>query len=211
MPVVGVKRAPRPTTFGSRRRSSAASSSSIAMALRRAFSARAFIRESSSASVATHELAARLVGDPVFVAESLGGLGATPAEVGLEAAGLVVDAGVDDAAVVPGLVAGEARLLLDQEHGGTRPDAAELERRRQPHDPAADDAEIVDHGAASVAVAASAARGSTRATRPSRNSTSAFEVAASAAPGERCASLAMRPRRAITYLRTASPIPGCCS
>lgn len=56
-----------------------------------------------------------------------------------------------------------------------------------------------------------AARGSWRARRPSRYSTSASAFALIAPAGLRWASEAISPRRAMTYLRTASPMPGCCS
>ena len=55
------------------------------------------------------------------------------------------------------------------------------------------------------------ARASLRARRDSRYSTSAFAAALNPAPGARWASEAIMPRRAITYLRTAKPTPGCCS
>ncbi|MNJ36319.1 hypothetical protein D3C77_311020 [compost metagenome] len=50
--------------------------------------------------------------DLVLGAEVLGGLGATLAQVGLEAARGVVDARVDHATVVAGLVPGEGVFLL---------------------------------------------------------------------------------------------------
>ena len=56
--------------------------------------------------------------------------------------------------------------------------------------------------------AARRARGSCRARRPSRCSTSARAAGVSAAAGLRIAALDSRPRRISRYLRTASPTPG---
>jgi len=55
------------------------------------------------------------------------------------------------------------------------------------------------------------ARGSWRARRVSKYSTSWRALALSMAAGLRWASLASKPRRCITYLRTARPAPCCCS
>src|SRR5688500_20029560 len=55
-----------------------------------------------------------------------------------EAARLVVDAGVDDAAVAPGLVPRQRWLLLQHRHGDARKPLRHLHRRRQPHEAAAD-------------------------------------------------------------------------
>ena len=61
------------------------------------------------------QLAGELDGDPVCPCEVLDGTSAGTAEACLHRSRPVVDAGVDDAAVVPTLVAGDGRLLL-QDH-----------------------------------------------------------------------------------------------
>jgi len=61
------------------------------------------------------QLAAHLELDPVFAAKPFGGLGAAFAQIGLEAAGGVVDAGVNHPAVMPGLVLGQ-RGFFFQDH-----------------------------------------------------------------------------------------------
>ncbi len=91
------------------------------------------------------ELAAGLERDAVLGAEGDRGRRAAPAEVRLEAAGLVVDPGVDDAAVAAGLVAGGARLLFEHEHRRPRPAPREFERGGEPQDASADDADVVGH------------------------------------------------------------------
>jgi hypothetical protein len=65
-------------------------------------------------------LAARLHGDAVLVAEGLHQPHALDAEARLVGAGLVVDAGVNDPAVVAGLVLGDLPLFLEhhQPHAG---------------------------------------------------------------------------------------------
>ena len=61
------------------------------------------------------DLAAFFVGDAAFVAVMGEEPGAFHAVAGLEGAGSVVDAGVDDTAVVAGLVSGEVGLLFDDQ------------------------------------------------------------------------------------------------
>src|SRR5207244_2650493 len=56
---------------------------------------------------------------------------------------LVIDAGVDHAAVVTRLVAPEARLLLDHSDATTRKVLGERQCRRQTDNPAADDSDVV--------------------------------------------------------------------
>ncbi|MNE35350.1 hypothetical protein D3C80_1291040 [compost metagenome] len=58
------------------------------------------------------QLAALVVGNAVLVTEGLGGLVAFQAETRLQAARRVIDAGVDDAAVMAGLVLGRAGLFF---------------------------------------------------------------------------------------------------
>ena len=75
-------------------------------ALAEVFEAREFVGVGGDDDFATD-----LVGDGVFAAELDHGRGARHAEAGFQRAGLVVDAGVDDAAVVSALVAGDAVSL----------------------------------------------------------------------------------------------------
>src|SRR5581483_1012720 len=86
------------------------------------------------------ELAAPLVRDAVLGAEPVHPLAAVGAVAGLGRPGLVVQAGVDDAAVVAGLVAGEFALGLDHRDGGPGP--GQRHPGRQPDDPAADDQHV---------------------------------------------------------------------
>ncbi|MCY1365494.1 hypothetical protein D9M69_523410 [compost metagenome] len=79
----------------------------------------------------------------MLVAECLGGPVAFQAEARLEAAGGVIDAGVDHAAVVTGLVPGRAGFLLQEENLGIRVNLHQLHGRGHAHDTAADDDEIV--------------------------------------------------------------------
>ena len=60
------------------------------------------------------------------------------AQLGLEAARRVVDAGVHDAGVVPGLVRGEPVLLLEEDDRGAGMPSRELAPHGQPDDAAAD-------------------------------------------------------------------------
>ena len=93
------------------------------------------------------ELAALDVGDRVLGAEVTQQAATAGAQLGLEAAGLVVDAGVHDAGVVTGLVRGEAVLLLEHHHLGARTPSYDLARDRDAEDAATDDADpCVPHG-----------------------------------------------------------------
>ncbi len=67
------------------------------------------------------------------------------AELGLERAGLVVDARMDDAAVVAGLMRGKQLLFLEQDELEVRMAQEQLPRRRQADDAAADDRDVVRH------------------------------------------------------------------
>jgi hypothetical protein len=86
-----------------------------------------------------HEFAALVVRDPVLQAVVAQQLAAPGAQLGLEAPGLVVDAGVHHPRVVPGLVRGQPVLLLEDHDAGARPPSRELPTDRQTHDPAPDD------------------------------------------------------------------------
>ena len=79
----------------------------------------------------------------MLVAEGLGGLVAFQAETRLQAARGVVDAGMDHATVVAGLVPGRAGLFLQQEDFCVRVNLGQLHGRGHAHDAAADDDEVV--------------------------------------------------------------------
>src|SRR5581483_95628 len=87
-------------------------------------------------------LAAALPRDAVGVAELLHLARALHARARLERAGLVVDAGVDDAAVVPGLVGRETLFLLQHEQAKARVGLAEGQSGGEADDAAAHDGEI---------------------------------------------------------------------
>jgi hypothetical protein len=93
------------------------------------------------------DLAAAVVLDRVRLAEVHHQAHALHAQAGLEGAGLVVDAGVDDAAVVAGLVPAELGFLLAQHEFQRRKLLEQRPRRGQPDDPAADDGDVVGHRA----------------------------------------------------------------
>ena len=61
------------------------------------------------------DLAAAVVGNAVLLAEAVHGLAARDAVARFERARLVVEAGMDDAAVVAGLVGGQAVLGLQND------------------------------------------------------------------------------------------------
>ena len=113
------------------------------MPLAPARSSNASIRESSRSSVATRSFPVVLNGMPCSCGELPGSRRTAAAQPGLQAAGFVVDARVDDPAVVPGLVPAEAGFLLQEQHAGTGAFAQEIPRRRDPHDPPADDDVVV--------------------------------------------------------------------
>jgi hypothetical protein len=91
-------------------------------------------------------LPAALDGDPVAVAELVELARAAHAEVGLQRAGLVVDAGVHHARVVPGLVAADRVLLVENDDGAPRMAKRKLARGRQTEDPGADDEQVAALG-----------------------------------------------------------------
>ncbi|MNP17837.1 hypothetical protein D3C76_1102810 [compost metagenome] len=78
-------------------------------------------------------------------AEILGGLGAALAQLGFEAARCVVDACMDYAAVVAGLVAAEAGFLLQDQQGRAGALLQQGHRSGEADDAAADDAVVVSH------------------------------------------------------------------
>ena len=88
------------------------------------------------------QLAALLVGDAVIATEPRRRLHALAAELGLETSRLVIDTGVDDPAVAPGLVTRQRGLLLQHRDGDPRKPLRHLHRRRQPDDAPANHREI---------------------------------------------------------------------
>ena len=96
--------------------------------------------------VGRHEqLAAHVYRYPVPGGEVFGGLGPLPAQPGLEAARCVINAGVDDPAVVPGLMRPERQLLVDQAQAGAGLAVENRHRRGEADDAPADDAIVVTH------------------------------------------------------------------
>ena len=72
------------------------------------------------------------------------GLACPPAaEVRLETAGGVVDAGMDDARVAAGLMPGQSFFLLDQQDGQAGVPALEFPGGGNPHDAATDQDEVI--------------------------------------------------------------------
>ena len=89
------------------------------------------------------DLAAQTVGDAAFVAEPPQHPRAGRAEAGLVRAGRVVEPGVDDAAVVAGLVGPDPVLFLDDRYSEAGMPAAQRHRRRQADDPASHNGDVV--------------------------------------------------------------------
>ena len=89
------------------------------------------------------DLAANVVGDGVFAAELNHGRGAGQAEAGFQRAWFVVDTGVDDAAVVSALVAGNAVFFFENEETEMGETTCDLEGDGEAYDAAADDDYVV--------------------------------------------------------------------
>ena len=81
-----------------------------------------------------NELAALLERQAVMSADFARRLDARPAERRLQAAGGIIDAGMDDAAVVPGLVGSDFLLLLDDGDGQALIPPRQLQRGREADD-----------------------------------------------------------------------------
>ena len=140
--VAGECSAESPAACGSTSRSPAASSRrSPGTPFSVAVCSSASSRGSSSASTATTSLPTSSYGSAVLGAVVAQQQPAARAQLGLEAAGSVVDPGVDDAGVVAGLVCGEPVLLLEDHDPGAGPAAAELAADREAEDAPADDAD----------------------------------------------------------------------
>lgn len=92
-----------------------------------------------------NDLAAALERDAVLLAESSQRLAADGAIARLGGAGLVVEARVDDAAVVPGLMLGEGPFGLEEQKRNAKV-FGERQRRCQPDDAAANDGDVAIGG-----------------------------------------------------------------
>ena len=136
-------------------------------------------RPSSACRVATTSLPVRRAGDPALVAVLVELARPGDAEPRLERPGLVVDARVDDAARVAGLVGGDRRLAL--EHGDPEAVVAQgqLARDREADDPGADDDEVAFAGRSALGM--HAARLAAWRCRSSRRSTPARALPQAAA------------------------------
>ena len=86
-----------------------------------------------------HELAALFEGNPMLLAEALHGRGPGDAVARLQRAGLVVEAGVDDSAVMSGLVRGHAIFFLHDDQRHLWKAQRDLESCRQSDNPGAND------------------------------------------------------------------------
>jgi len=107
-------------------------------ALAEVFEAGEFVRMGGDDDFATD-----LVGDVVFAAELYHGRGTGYAEAGFQRAGLVIDAGVDDAAVVSALVAGDAVFFFENEETEMGEAAGDLEGDGEAYRAATDDDYVV--------------------------------------------------------------------
>src|SRR5262249_38960065 len=87
--------------------------------------------------------AAQVIGDAMLIAETQQLLLPGDAEPRLKRAWFVVDTGMDHAAIVPGLVHGEAILLLKDRQPEVWILLEQLERRGQADDAAADDRDVI--------------------------------------------------------------------
>src|SRR3954468_5066624 len=102
------------------------------------------------------QLAAALSDDLVLLAEQVQVARAADAQLRLQRSRDVVDARVDDAGVVAGLVAGDLRLLVDHRDRLARVPVRELARGGEADDPGSDDGDVRPHGQAMGASALSA-------------------------------------------------------
>ncbi len=144
MPVLGECRPATPAASGSISRSSGAVEPPQPRDVVRAGAALELVQPRELGVVDGHdELAAALVAHAVLVAELVQLAGAGDAQLGLQRAGRVVDAGVDDAGVVAGLVGGDAVLALEDHHGGVRPAVQQLAGGGEAEDAGPDDGDVV--------------------------------------------------------------------
>ena len=89
------------------------------------------------------DFAAHFVGNSVLAAELDHGRRSGHAKPGLHGSRLVVDAGVNDAAVVAALVAGDAVFFFEEQQAQAGKAARNFERDPEPHHTTADDDDIV--------------------------------------------------------------------
>ncbi len=127
--------------------------------------------------MATISLPQRWAVDAVLVAVLVQRAGAADAEVGLQRPRGVVDALVDDAAVVAGLVRGDPGLALQHDHLAPRHPVQELTGDGQPEDAAADNGKIA------IAVGAGHAALVTAPNRKESNVATTWSIIASVRPG----------------------------
>ncbi len=88
------------------------------------------------------QLAAFLEGNAVVAAEALHRSSAGDAVARLQRAGAVIEAGVNDAAVVAGLVGGDAVFFFDDGDVHVREAASDFERGSQSYDACANDEQV---------------------------------------------------------------------
>src|SRR5262249_51913920 len=89
------------------------------------------------------QLPAALERDRVLLGELVHELGALDAELGLERAWRIVNARVDDAGVMAGLVLRHRAGLVDDDDLGARPPGDYFARDGEPHDPGADHGHVI--------------------------------------------------------------------
>ena len=107
-------------------------------ALAQVFEAREFVGVGGD-----DDFAANIVWNGVFATELDHGRGSGHTEAGFQRAWLVVDAGVDHAAVVPALVAGNPAFFLQHQELEMREAASDFECDGEADDAAADDDYVV--------------------------------------------------------------------
>ena len=134
---------PSPVIFGSRSRSSSAFKPlALDTVRRRAFpqGAHPFHFEFGRGD---QHLAAVVVANAVLIAKGFGGAVSRQAKLRLQAAGRVIDPGMDHAAVVARLVTGRAGLFFQQRNAGVRIDINQLHGGRHADDAAANNHKII--------------------------------------------------------------------
>src|ERR1700688_2508161 len=89
------------------------------------------------------DLAADVVWNAVLAAEVNHGRGSGDAEAGLQGSGLVIDAGVNDAAVVSALVASDTVFFLEEQEPQVGKTARDFERDAKADGATADDDHVV--------------------------------------------------------------------
>jgi len=95
------------------------------------------------------QLAASFEFYALFRTKSLGRGRALATKAGLQASRRIIDAGMDHAAVVPGLVPGDGAFFFENNNRGARPRAQNFAGRRQADDSRANNCKIIRHAAVS--------------------------------------------------------------